>query len=132
MTGDNSRKSDQDFSYVDNTLHAFYEGRYRDGITILRDALEQQVQRGEPIDVKELVKHTTTALSYLEFRLEDESPESKINSHNETERRCSFCSKKQNEVAKLIAGPDVFICDGCIKACSEILASSGISQSVTQ
>lgn len=35
---------------------------------------------------------------------------------------CSFCSKSQNEVKKLIAGPDVFICDECTKLCSEILA----------
>ena len=27
---------------------------------------------------------------------------------------CSFCGKNQNEVAKLIAGPSVFICDECV------------------
>jgi len=26
---------------------------------------------------------------------------------------CSFCGKRQNEVRKLIAGPGVYICDGC-------------------
>jgi ATP-dependent Clp protease ATP-binding subunit ClpX len=35
---------------------------------------------------------------------------------------CSFCGKNQNEVAKLIAGPAVYICDECIKICSEIIA----------
>ena len=30
--------------------------------------------------------------------------------------KCSFCGKTQNAVDKLIAGPDVFICDECIKA----------------
>ena len=34
---------------------------------------------------------------------------------------CSFCSKKQTEVAKLIAGPAVYICDECIRLCSEII-----------
>jgi ATP-dependent protease Clp ATPase subunit len=28
--------------------------------------------------------------------------------------RCSFCGKKQKRVAKLIAGPGVYICDGCV------------------
>ena len=34
---------------------------------------------------------------------------------------CSFCGKGQDEVAKLIAGPDVFICDECIELCNEIV-----------
>ena len=34
---------------------------------------------------------------------------------------CSFCGKKQDEVKKLIAGPNVFICDECIELCNEIV-----------
>jgi ATP-dependent Clp protease ATP-binding subunit ClpX len=34
---------------------------------------------------------------------------------------CSFCGKSQNEVKKLIAGPQVFICDECISLCVEIV-----------
>ena len=35
---------------------------------------------------------------------------------------CSFCGKSQNEVMKIIAGPNgVYICDECIGICSEIL-----------
>jgi len=34
---------------------------------------------------------------------------------------CSFCGKDQAEVAKLIAGPDVYICDECIDLCNEIV-----------
>ena len=37
--------------------------------------------------------------------------------------KCSFCGKPQDNVKKLIAGPDgVFICDECIKICDSILA----------
>lgn len=36
--------------------------------------------------------------------------------------RCSFCNKSEDQVRKLIAGPDeVFICDECIEVCSEIV-----------
>ena len=36
--------------------------------------------------------------------------------------RCSFCNKNQDQVRKLIAGPNnVFICDECIEICSEII-----------
>ncbi len=34
---------------------------------------------------------------------------------------CSFCGKNQDDVGKLIAGPDVFICDECIELCNEIV-----------
>ena len=34
---------------------------------------------------------------------------------------CSFCGKGQNEVRKLIAGPQVYICDECIELCMEII-----------
>jgi ATP-dependent Clp protease ATP-binding subunit ClpX len=34
---------------------------------------------------------------------------------------CSFCGKSQHEVRKLIAGPKVFICDGCVDLCVEII-----------
>lgn len=35
---------------------------------------------------------------------------------------CSFCGKRQEEVYFLVAGPTVFICDGCVKLCTEIIA----------
>ena len=35
---------------------------------------------------------------------------------------CSFCSKTQKEVRKLIAGPSVYICDECINLCNDIIA----------
>ena len=42
---------------------------------------------------------------------------------------CSFCGKSQDQVGKLVAGPNgVFICDECIEACREMLAESGYGQ----
>ncbi|HBT94650.1 MAG TPA: ATP-dependent Clp protease ATP-binding subunit ClpX [Coriobacteriia bacterium] len=35
--------------------------------------------------------------------------------------RCSFCGKVQEQVRKLIAGPNVFICDECVQLCEEII-----------
>ena len=37
---------------------------------------------------------------------------------------CSFCGKSQEEVGKLIAGPNVYICDECIALCNEIITDS--------
>ncbi|GAB4549037.1 MAG: hypothetical protein OHK0023_12890 [Anaerolineae bacterium] len=37
-------------------------------------------------------------------------------------QRCSFCRRAQDEVNRLIAGPEgVFICDECVELCREIL-----------
>jgi ATP-dependent Clp protease ATP-binding subunit ClpX len=41
---------------------------------------------------------------------------------------CSFCSKSQDEVQRLIAGPDVYICDECISLCNEILTHDKITE----
>lgn len=35
--------------------------------------------------------------------------------------KCSFCGKNQKQVRKLIAGPNIYICDECIELCNEIL-----------
>jgi len=35
--------------------------------------------------------------------------------------KCSFCSKTQKQVKKLIAGPSVYICNECIDLCNEII-----------
>ncbi|WP_028585034.1 ATP-dependent Clp protease ATP-binding subunit ClpX [Desulfogranum mediterraneum] len=37
---------------------------------------------------------------------------------------CSFCGKTQEEVGKLVAGPNVYICDECIDLCNEIILDS--------
>ncbi|WP_145413352.1 ClpX C4-type zinc finger protein [Paenibacillus xylanexedens] len=35
---------------------------------------------------------------------------------------CTFCGKSQNEIIKLIAGPDhQYICNECVRLCVEIL-----------
>ena len=34
---------------------------------------------------------------------------------------CSFCGKSQEQVAKLIAGPGVYICNDCVGLCNGIL-----------
>jgi ATP-dependent Clp protease ATP-binding subunit ClpX len=42
-----------------------------------------------------------------------------------TKLECSFCNKRQEDVKKLVAGPDVYICDECITLCYDIIRSDG-------
>ncbi|MFY9589188.1 ATP-dependent Clp protease ATP-binding subunit ClpX [Rickettsia endosymbiont of Halotydeus destructor] len=44
-----------------------------------------------------------------------------VTENNKKELICTFCSKKQHEVKKLIAGPGVFICNECIDLCTDIM-----------
>ena len=36
--------------------------------------------------------------------------------------RCSFCGRTSEEVRKLVAGPNVYICDECVEVCERIIA----------
>jgi ATP-dependent Clp protease ATP-binding subunit ClpX len=36
---------------------------------------------------------------------------------------CSFCGRSEHEVANLVAGPRVYICDQCIDKCNAIIAA---------
>jgi len=35
--------------------------------------------------------------------------------------RCSFCKKSEDQVAKLVAGPDVYICDECVVIAARLM-----------
>ena len=43
------------------------------------------------------------------------------NNGNRQGPRCSFCGKTQNMVERLVAGPNVYICNECIGLCNDIL-----------
>ena len=43
------------------------------------------------------------------------------NNMNRQGPRCSFCGKSQNMVERLVAGPNVYICNECIGLCNDIL-----------
>lgn len=44
-----------------------------------------------------------------------------MSKNDDSRLKCSFCGKTQDQVKKLIAGPEVYICDECVELCNEIL-----------
>ncbi|WDV46251.1 ATP-dependent Clp protease ATP-binding subunit ClpX [Clostridiaceae bacterium M8S5] len=44
-----------------------------------------------------------------------------MSKYNDKQLKCSFCGKSQDQVRRLIAGPNVYICDECILLCQEII-----------
>lgn len=60
-----------------------------------------------------------------------------IKTEDRKQIKCSFCGKSQEQVKKLIAGPNVYICDECIELCTDLvyedfdqLAKDGVTESV--
>lgn len=49
------------------------------------------------------------------------SPETEDSERTTGEVFCDFCGKPQHELRHIIAGPDVYICDECVKICEEVL-----------
>ena len=45
---------------------------------------------------------------------------------------CSFCRKSQHDVAALIAGPTVFICDECVGLCDNIIEDQAIDRALRE
>lgn len=52
----------------------------------------------------------------------------KENNHDHDLLRCSFCGKSQNEVERIIAGPNVYICNECIELSEEIISMDIMQQ----
>ena len=52
-----------------------------------------------------------------------------VRAHRASRRRdphllsCTFCAKQQNQVRKLIAGPGVYICNGCVDLAEDVITS---------
>ena len=49
-------------------------------------------------------------------------------SKDDKERRCNFCGRTETEVDKLVAGPNVFICNECIDVCQHIVNEDKVEE----
>ncbi len=63
-------------------------------------------------------EHTVRGLAFLDDVLRVTEPDRVRAPRPET--RCSFCSRDETRVAKLISGPRVFICDRCVIAAAHV------------
>jgi len=67
----------------------------------------------------------------LAARIEEERPPAAVAPANGAATLyCSFCGKSQHEVAALIAGPTVFICDECVGLCDNIIEDQAIDRTL--
>jgi ATP-dependent protease Clp ATPase subunit len=77
----------------------------------------------EPVEAGDAPERTTADLPAQPMSEDEEITAEK---KPPDDRHCSFCGKLNTQVAKLIAGPTVYICNECVAFCEEIVASSDL------
>jgi len=126
MTQDEQSTNDPQLNYIAESLQALHEKRYSDSLRLLERGLSGHRSSSAPLDARALAKRLSVLVSYLEYRLGEDFgiyKEGIIEAEeSQPERRCSFCGKPQSDERELIAGPEAYICEECIKHCSSALA----------
>ena len=52
--------------------------------------------------------------------------------YEDNEVRCSFCGRPQSEVQRLVAGPDVYICNECLLSKWTVSSFCGVFPDITR
>jgi hypothetical protein len=100
---------------------------FRDAKTMahaLRDALKAKTIEIAHSESLELIANTFGFANWNILAAKIEAAERRTGAQEPTKPKalyCSFCGKSQHEVGKLIAGPMLFICDGCVEVCVNII-----------
>lgn len=108
-----------------------FAGNYKNALKILLQGLgnlSQTTKGVAGVAGQELILRCYMVASTLETRLKNvygdewqDSIEIPEPPDKNEEIRCSFCRKLQTEVFKIIAGPEVYICNECVDICNEII-----------
>ena len=102
-------------------LLRLYPPRWRDRYELeVRAVLEDHPVR--LITLVDLIVGAVDARLHPVYQSEESSMSKQDRQGGRKHTRCSFCGKGQDQVRKLVAGPGVYICDGCVELCHEILA----------
>ena len=115
------------FEIITSCMNAIGERRYRDALTSLDEGISKQLASPNEVNAAEFLNRLKTLLAYLDSRLSEDFGEQWETLPYEEEQaqiRCSFCGKPEAEVGKIIAGPDVFICDECVRICADTLTKA--------
>ena len=116
--------------FFSDCLVAISNQEYGTALQTAKAGLENMLGREVSINSQQLVSVFYLTIGSLESKLKeaygerwDKGVEIPELLEKEKEIRCSFCGKEQAEVKKIIAGPNVFICDECVGICNQILKS---------
>src|SRR2546423_2944487 len=112
------------FELITSCINAIGQKRYRDALTSLDEGISKQLRNPNEVNAAEFLNRIKTLLAYLDSHLSEDFGQQWEMQPPEEEKpqiRCSFCGKTEAEVGKIIAGPEVFICNECIVICADAL-----------
>jgi hypothetical protein len=126
MEESNPNEESPDF-YIALSSAAISQQQYKEALLILREGLEKSLKSERRADIRKLLRSFYALVATLNVNLEEaygDDWEGKVDipKVEEKEIRCSFCGKAPGEVAQIIAGPAVYICNECISICNEIIS----------
>jgi hypothetical protein len=120
-----------DLGFFMRCKRAISNQEYRNALEILTEGLDDLLENDEQIGNASLIMHFQAIVDELESTLKNTYGDAwglqAQDAGRPRESRkiaCSFCKKTQTQVAKIIAGPDVYICDECVEICGQIISES--------
>jgi hypothetical protein len=113
--------------YIALACAAISHQHYKEALRLISEGLEKSIESEKRCDIRRILTSFKGLMAVLNFNLQEaygDDWENKIEipEIQEKEIRCSFCGKAQGEVAQIIAGPTVYICNECIAICNEVLS----------
>lgn len=97
--------------------------QYADALATLNAGLKLAKERKSRLFVKHFLELRRITAIYLARAPSDrESKNPDLLGKEEARIPCSFCGKERGDVSMMVAGANGFICDRCIKLCSDIVA----------
>ena len=133
MNGIESPELSPELSFLSECLVAVSQDEYRNALRIVSAGLAKQLRTDTELDAKDLISGLFVVVNCLESHLTEtggeqtevtDEKESEVKNNDIELLRCSFCGKEPKEVQSMIAGPRVYICDGCVQICNDILQSN--------
>ena len=124
MNDDEILRENPELEFIRQWAEAFERQQYEVALSILVRALSFAEKRNSDPFVEHFIKLRALTQARLALISADPSlTEANLREREAAEKLCSFCGRRTKEVLLMVAGAYAFICDQCIRICSDILAS---------
>ena len=117
-----------EYDFIRHCCAAIDRQDYRSALESLKRGLRRSLEDPGRISGAELAKHLQSVVRALEANLRaaygydwEHNVDVPRIAESRERLRCSFCGKRQGEVAKIISGGPVGICHDCVTVCNRIL-----------
>ena len=118
-----NRKAPEQLEFVGTVLTEIARDHYATSAEIFLEGLKGLINSDSAVTADEFEFYLAGPLSALiKYKLQKHKESSAV---FEATEACCFCGKTKGEVDQLIAGPDIFICDACVRVCNAVLKKNG-------